>query len=131
MALHIIKLCVGVSEVGELVDWIRRRRPVVHTRMTPKRAGEVLCGGSLYWVVKGQILVRHPIIGIETIAGQGRSRCEIELAREAHLTVPQPRRAFQGWRYLKPEEAPPDLKSLDAEGVPPELAAQLRDLGAW
>ncbi len=132
MALHIIKLCVGVSEVGELSEWVRKRRPVVFTRMTPKRADEVLDGGSLYWVVKGQILVRHPIIRIETIEESGKkSRCEIELSKDVVLTVPQPRRPFQGWRYLRAEDAPPDLSAGGEAAVPSDLAAQLRSLGAW
>ena len=64
MALHLIKLCVGVSEVGELADWARQRRPIVHTRQTPKRAAEILDGGSLYWVIKGQVLVRQAILAV-------------------------------------------------------------------
>ena len=62
---------------------------------------------------------------------QARSRCEIELAKGAIMTIPQPRRAFQGWRYLKPDEAPLDLPIAGDEVVPGELAAQLRSLGAW
>jgi hypothetical protein len=131
MAMHLIKLCVGVSEVGELEEWVRKRRPIVQTRMTPKKADEILGGGSLYWVVKGLILVRHPIIRIETIADGKRTRCEIELAKKAVLTQPAPRRAFQGWRYLPEGDAPPDLPVGGDEAVPTELAAQLRTLGAW
>ncbi len=133
MALHLIKLCVGVSEVGELSEWVEKRRPIVYTRMTPKRSNEILDGGSLYWVVKGQVLVRHPIIGIETIEEAGKkSRCEIELSKDVVLTAPQPRRPFQGWRYLRAEDAPPDLPAGGGEAaVPSDLAAQLRSLGAW
>ncbi len=131
MPLHLVKLCVGVSEVGELDEWVKNRRPIVHTRMTPKRAGEILDGGSLYWVVKGQILVRHPIVRIETITEGKRTRCEIEVAKMAVLTAPQPRRAFQGWRYLPASDAPPDLPDDWDKEVPGDLAAQLRTLGAW
>src|SRR5262245_8740941 len=131
MGLHLVKLCVGVSEVGELDEWVKKRRPIVHTRMTPKRADEILDGGSLYWGVKGQILARHPIIRIETITEGKRTRCEIELARTAILTHPQPRRAFQGWRYLPEGDAPADLP-VGADGdAPADLAAQLRAIGAW
>ena len=132
MTLHMIKLCVGVGDVGDLRDWCAGgRRAIVHTRQTPKRAEEILDGGSLYWVIKGQILVRQPILAIETLGSQGRTRCEIELVRTPLLTEPQPRRAFQGWRYLTAEDAPPDL-SADAEGaIPADLAVQLRTLGAW
>jgi len=131
MSVHLIKLCVGVSEVGELAEWVKTRRPIVHTRMTPKRVDELMDGGSLYWVVKGQILVRHPIIGVTTIVENNRSRCEIEVGRSAVLTAPQPRRPFQGWRYLETGDAPPDLPTGGDEAIPGDLAAQLRTLGAW
>jgi hypothetical protein len=132
MPLHLIKLCVGVDEVGELSEWCaRERRTIVRTRQTPKRAAEVLEGGSLYWVIKGLVLVRQQIIGIETLGSEGMTRCEIELARAPVLTAPQPRRAFQGWRYLALKDAPPDLPTGEGEEIPGELAAQLRQLGAW
>ncbi len=131
MGLHLIKLCVGVSEVGELKDWVRSERPIVHTRMTPKRREEILDGGSLFWVIKGQVLVRQAVLDIRTRGEGAATRCEIELDRTAVLTAPQPRRAFQGWRYLTAADAPPDLESSGGEGVPSELAAQLRALGAW
>lgn len=131
MPLNLIKLCVGVEEVGEIRQWCAKRRPIVHTRQTPKRAAEILQGGSLYWVIKGIIQVRQPIVAIETIGSQGVSRCEIELGQTPYLTVPQPRRAFQGWRYFTQADAPPDLPSGVGESVPLDLARQLRELGAW
>jgi hypothetical protein len=131
MALHLIKLCVGVSEVGELADWAAQRRPIVHTRQTPKRAAEILQGGSLYWVIKGQILVRQSILAIETIEEGPASRCEILLDQTPTRTAPQPRRAFQGWRYLTADDAPSDLSDNASETLPAELAVALRTLGAW
>ena len=131
MPLNLIKLCVGVEEVGELTDWCRSKRPIVHTRQTPKRAGEILAGGSLYWVIKGVIQVRQQILAIETIGSKGVARCEIELSTTPVLTTPQPRRAFQGWRYFTDADAPPDLPTGVGEGVPMELARQLREIGAW
>lgn len=131
MALHLIKLCVGVSEVGELADWCKQRRPIVHTRQTPKRAAEILEGGSLYWVIKGQVLVRQPILAIETIEEGPASRCEILLGQTPCRTAPQPRRAFQGWRYLTGADAPGDLSNDGEEALPTELAVALRSLGAW
>jgi len=103
----------------------------VHTRQTPKRAAEILDGGSLYWVFKGQILIRQRILAIETIPTGSRTRCEILLADEMIATVPQPRRAFQGWRYFDIKDAPPDLTSGDAVSLPQDLARQLREIGAW
>jgi len=66
----------------------------VHTRQTPKRAAEHLDGGSLYWVFKGQILIRQPIAAIETVPAGARTRCEILLDEAMIATAPQPRRAF-------------------------------------
>jgi hypothetical protein len=131
MALHLIKLCVGVSEVGELADWARQRRPIVHTRQTPRRAAEILDGGSLYWVIKGQVLVRQAILAIDTIEEGASSRCEILLDQTAYRTAPQPRRAFQGWRYFTADDAPVDLSNDAGEDLPAELAVALRSLGAW
>lgn len=131
-SLHLIKLCVGVSDI----DWLERRaaggKPlVVHTRMTPKRAAEIEDGGSLYWVVKGIVGCRQPVLDITT-RGEGKaSRCEITLEPRVIRTAPLARRPFQGWRYLDGREAPADLTAADAGDMPPELVVQLRDLGAW
>jgi len=103
----------------------------VHTRQTPKRAAEVLDGGSLYWVFKGQILIRQRMLAIETIADGPRTRCEILLDEPLIATVPQPRRAFQGWRYFETKDAPADLAQGDAAELPQDLARQLREIGAW
>ena len=131
MPLHLIKLAVGAEDVDDMVAWANRRA-IVHTRHTPKRAAELLeDAGSLYWVVKGQVLVRQRVVKVDTVGeGQG-SRCEIRLAREIVLTAPQPKRPFQGWRYLRHEDAPPDLTDVGGEHVPTELATQLRTIGAW
>ena len=99
MALHLIKLCVGADEVADLARYMKdRTRGVVHTRQTPKRAEEILAGGSLYWVIKGQVLARQTVLAIETLGVKGMARCEIELESVIVLTAPQPRRPFQGWQ---------------------------------
>jgi hypothetical protein len=136
MALHLVKLCVGVDRVEQLTRWGREERgrgatPIVHTRQTPKRATELLDGGSLYWVIKGVILCRQPIVRVDTYEDGPTSRCEIELAGDPILTAPQPRRAFQGWRYFEAKDVPPDLSRAEADGLPTELARELRALGAW
>lgn len=132
MALHIIKLGVGVPDV----EWLERRAAkggplVVHTRMTPKRAAEIEDGGSLFWVVKGTIVCRQPVLDISTL-GEGRvSRCEIALEPKVIRTAPMGRRPFQGWRYFEPKDVPADLDTLEAGEAPEELVKQLRELGAW
>lgn len=133
--MHLIKLCVGVDTVDELREWRAMRaaqghKPIVPTRHTPKRAAELLQGGSLFWVIKGAIMVRQTIVAIDTL-DSGTQPCRIELHPELIVTAPQPRRPFQGWRYLDAKDAPPDLANAGGEGVPLDLAKQLRELGAW
>jgi hypothetical protein len=130
VALHLIKLAVGASDIADMLNWAGRREPQIHTRMTPKRADEILDGGSLYWVVKGTVLVRMPVTDIETLGSKGATRCIIKLGPPV-LTAPMPRRAFQGWRYLTVADAPPDLAESGAADLPTELAKQLREIGAW
>lgn len=132
MALHMIKLCVGVAHVETLERRsLKAGGIVVNTRMTPKRAEEIEDGGSLYWVMKGSVVGRQQILDIST-TGEGKARkCLIQLAPEVIRTAPQARRPFQGWRYLEPKDAPADLSTMDAGDLPVDLAEQLRDLGAW
>jgi len=127
-----IKLCVGVSDV----EWLETRAAsgqplVVHTRMTPKRAAEIEDGGSLYWVIKGTIACRQPILDITTLGEGKESRCEITLEPRVIRTAPMARRPFQGWRYFEPKDAPADIDALEAGEAPDELVRQLRELGAW
>ena len=133
MALHMIKLVVGCDNVEELVAWHdEAARPwVMHTRMTPKRIDEILDGGSLYRVFKGQVLCRQTILAIDTVGEGQNARCEVTVDPTIVRVAPQPRRAFQGWRYLKPEDVPPDLSESEAAEMPADLARQLRELGAW
>lgn len=136
MPLNLIKLCVGVSEIGELRQWIRDakagRETLDHTtRMFPKRREEIVPGGSLYWVIRGMILCRQPIADLEPVTGDdGIERCRIAFKPRIILVRPTPRRAFQGWRYLEASDSPPDLpKGARAETMPPAMRRQLAELG--
>lgn len=143
MVVHLVKLCVGVDRVEQLVEWQQMRReareadpslpPIGHvTRMTPKRRDEIVAGGSLYWVVKGEILVRQRITEIENLVdADGIKRCRLVLGHDLVLTRPHPRRAFQGWRYLRAEDAPPDLGKNESPGddLPDEMRRELGALG--
>jgi hypothetical protein len=136
MALHILKLCVGVSEINELVEWQAMRQRSVGkiwhtTRMIPKRADEVTTGGSLYWVIKGMISVRQRITAIEPFKDdEGISRCHLMLDSELVPVRPQPRRPFQGWRYLVDEDAPADLpKGASGQDMPEQMRNELAELG--
>ncbi|MCB6178596.1 DUF1489 domain-containing protein [Rhodobacter sp. Har01] len=136
---HILKLCVGADSVEDLSDWQESQRPrwpkgrAVHvTRMWPKREAEVLAGGSLYWVIKGVILCRQRILRLERVEGSdGISRCGLVLDAEIIRTEAAPRRPFQGWRYLAPNEAPRDLPTGRAadDPLPPDLARALAEIG--
>ncbi|HWF76884.1 MAG TPA: DUF1489 domain-containing protein [Caulobacteraceae bacterium] len=136
MTLHLIKLCVGAATPEDLAAWRASRkaaghRPIVHTRQTPKRADDILDGGSLYWVFRGVILIRQPVLAIETIGEGPQRRCEILLDEAMIPTAPHPRRAFQGWRYLEPKDAPADFGEAASGDFPPDLARRLREAGAW
>jgi hypothetical protein len=144
IVVNIIKLCVGADSIDDLSNWQVRQsamreglgldhRPVCDTRMTPKRRDDVLAGGSLYWVIKGVILVRQSIEDIVTFQDEaGRSRCELVLNSELVHTAPQRRKAFQGWRYFDSKDAPADLViNKGGEALPEALRAELIDIGAW
>ncbi|MCL4067354.1 DUF1489 domain-containing protein [Pseudomonas sp. GX19020] len=137
--VNILKLCVGAESIGDLATWQEEnaaRWPAgqaVHvTRMWPKREAEVLAGGSLYWVIKGVILCRQRITALERVeTGDGISRCAIVMDREIIRTESAPRRPFQGWRYIGPEDVPRDLMlSRDGDdSLPPELERALAEIG--
>lgn len=136
LALHLLKLCVGVSEVSELADWQERRRRenarIFHvTRMIPRRRDEVLDGGSLYWVIRAKITVRQQIIDIEPFTDvDGINRCRLVFDPELVLVKPVPKRAFQGWRYLKADDAPADLGKQNGDAdLPVEMRLELAELG--
>ncbi len=136
MPVHLIKLCVGVSEIRELADWqqlrLKQQRRIYHvTRMVPRRRDEIIDGGSLYWVIKAKVQVRQRIVDIEPFADEdGIGRCRLVFDPELVPVRPVPRRAFQGWRYLKPEDAPPDLSALKgADSIPSEMRNELAELG--
>jgi hypothetical protein len=145
MTVHLIKLCVGIDTVEEL-EAHRRERSVeqqaqneavqsVHvTRMSPKRAVELLDGGSLYWVIKRVIRCRQRIISLDEVVGEdGIKRCAIVMDPEIIRTAPAARRPFQGWRYLKTDDAPMDIDApaRGGENLPPELRSRLIEIGAW
>jgi hypothetical protein len=139
MTLNILKLCVGAESVEDLEQWQREHRHLwpagrtEHiTRMWPKREAEVLDGGSLYWVIKGAILARQRILALEPRRGSdGIERCALVLGTEVIRTEAAPRRPFQGWRYLSPEDSPRDLPKGRAKDdtLPDELARALADIG--
>ncbi len=141
MSLNLLKLCVGCDSIDDLAEWIdyrldeaRRagRKPEHYhvTRMVPKQLDELLAGGSLYWVIKGNVQVRQRLADIRPFTDdEGIRRCRLVLEPKLVATEWQPRRPFQGWRYLKPEDAPSDLDRSRSGSLPPALAAELAELG--
>ncbi len=140
MTLHLIKLCVGVDNIGELADWQnkklaqlkRKRKPLVLThvtRMTPKRGPELLKGGSLYWVIKGQIAVRQRLLELRNVVKNGAPHCALVLDAKLVPTERRFHRPFQGWRYFDGKGAPPDLKRGRGAELPEELQVKLVELG--
>jgi hypothetical protein len=137
--MHLVKLCVGASAVDDLIAWQNSPRakgpgglPWHVTRMWPKKATELLNGGSLYWVFKGMILCRQPIADlVEVDHGDGVTRCGIVLHPTITQVTPMPKRPFQGWRYLKPHDAPRDMcqTAPNDDHLPPELEATLSEIG--
>jgi hypothetical protein len=136
MPLNLVKLCVGVTEIEELESWVRDcragRDSLDHvTRMFPKRKDEILPGGSLYWVIRGMVLCRQPIVALEQVTGpDGIERCRISFKPQIIPVRPVPKRPFQGWRYLEEADSPPDLaKSARVEGMPEKMRRDLAELG--
>ena len=142
MTLHLLKLCVGCDTVQDLAVWqaerlksLKRARKVAElchrTLQAPRRREEVLDGGSLYWVIKGYVLVRQRVLDLRPDRkDDGTACCGIVLDPELVLTRSHPRRAFQGWRYLEPSDAPRDLQAYDAaaDDMPRGMREDLREL---
>ena len=139
MSLHLIKLAVGVDTLDHLRSVLHGRveqdpdiGPMVRirTRMTPKRMDELLQGGSLYWVIRGRVAGRSPILDIRTVETDGKRFCHICVAPVPVAVETCPKRAFQGWRYLRPEDAPPDAKEVaGADSLPDDMRRELEGLG--
>lgn len=142
MRLNLIKLCVGCDSVEDLEEWIEFRlrekrlageppEQLHTTRMVPKRVDELVSGGSLYWVIKGSVQCRQRLLEIRPfIDSEGISRCHLVLEPRVTRTDWQPRRAFQGWRYLEAKDAPRDLAAgADISALPPNLRRDLAELG--
>lgn len=143
MALHLVKLCVGCDSIEHLAAWIDFRLQEQRdagllpeqyhtTRMVPKRVDELLDDGSLYWVIKGNVQCRQRLLDIRRFTdADGINRCHLVLEPKIIPTDWQPRRAFQGWRYLSDAEAPRDEADGKAgrAAVPAALRRELADLG--
>ena len=141
--IHMIKLAVGVDDVGHLhalqssrlFDFDGALATCAWTRRKPTRDAGLLNGGSIYWVIKGRIQARQAFLGFDMEETDEGPYCRLILDPALMLVAAMPHRAFQGWRYLDPVKAPPDLRFFDPDmaaeddEMPADLAAQLRDAG--
>ena len=139
--LHLIKLCVGCDSLSDLAAWQKQRlkdkkakgqKPeLIHvTRQMPKRAEELLDGGSLYWVIKGQVAARQKLLELRAVKKNGVPHCGLVYDKALVAVRPRPRSAFQGWRYFEPADAPPDLAGAKGDrNLPEALRRELAALG--
>lgn len=148
MAVHLVKMAVGVEDVARLLTLQKARLErsrrsdakevkLVHlTRNRPRREKELLDGGSIYWVINRFIRVRQIILGLDdAMRNDGRHACALVLDPRLISTSLLSFRPFQGWRYLETAKAPDDRENGLKAGhggdpdVPPDMAAELRELG--
>jgi hypothetical protein len=141
VTLHLIKLSVGPDSLADLARWQnarlkekkKKRQPLLlqHvTRMTPKRVDELLDGGSIYWVIKGQIVARQKLVDLKPVKKEGKPHCAIVYEPKLILVARRRHRPFQGWRYLQSKDAPPDITDpKSAKNLPAALKVELADLG--
>lgn len=136
--INLIKLSVGTESVEGLEDWQHMRAaaggglPRHVTRMWPKREAELLNGGSIYWVIKGVVQARQPVLRLDEVIGEdGIRRCAIVMKPGLIRTEQALKRPFQGWRYLTFQDAPADLTEAKKheEPLPAELSAALAEIG--
>lgn len=132
MPLHLTKVAFGVSSLDQFVArWAAREGQPPYelgTRYLPKRWEEIAGQGSLYWILKHQLVARSPIVGFGELEG---GRVSIRLDPHLVLVEARPKRAHQGWRYLEGNDAPRDL-GAGSEGVgalPPDMVGKLAEIG--
>lgn len=141
VTIHLVKLCVGIHSADELIAWDTAeiaaqkaagiKPELMHvTRLMPKRAEELIRDGSMYWVIKGHIQVRQRILDLRPVTREdGKNGCGIVLSPEIIRTEHRFYDPFQGWRYLKAEDAPRDADEISGGNMPDDLKIELADLG--
>ncbi len=142
--IHLKKMCVGVKSIGDFEQLIAEMlaqqekaglpAEMIHTtRQMPKRAKELLQGGSLYWIIAKKISVRQEILDIRQFTnGEGKKYCQLVLNPNLVPVTPRRHNRFQGWRYLQLDKTPPDItasQSPEDEEMPAALKMELAELG--
>ncbi len=137
MTINLIKLAVGVESLEHLCSVQKRRLNkegyISHlTRNHPKRYKELLNGGSIYWVIKGNIRARQLINKINKISIEGKNKCELLLYPDIIITEKKARKPHQGWRYLEIKDSPEDILNFGIDtNLPINMVIELKSLGLW
>ncbi len=142
MTIHLLRMAAGVEDLAQMQAIVkgetradRKLGPVVsiYTRNWPKRAAELLDGGSVYSVIRSVIQVRRRVLDIrEWKDSDGSAYCRIVLDPQLIRVMPTPQKPFQGWRYLDPLKAPRDLgvmRDMEQDNLPDDMAQELKELG--
>lgn len=138
--LNILRTAYQIPDIAELSEVQRHMRleeykgqpaVVTTTRRMPTRRGEVLDGGSIYWIIKNSIQCRQKILGMEMVEEDADSKyCRFYLDPQIVRVVPKRKRAVQGWRYLQGWDCPQDLGPYDPDNaLPDHIEKELRDIG--
>lgn len=129
MPLHMTKIAYSAESPASLRAWLESHaeEALMTTRYLPKRHEEMV-GGSLYWIYEHALIGRSPIL---RFTQRDDGRWHIHLEPRLIPVMTKPKRAHQGWRYLKDEDAPRDLGEGESPGdaMPPKLARELAKLG--
>ncbi len=131
MPLHITKVAFGATSLDHLTERLAGRAAeggvFLTTRYLPKRHEEIVGAGSLFWIIKHQLVARSRI---ERFGEADGGRVAIHLDPALVLVQARPKRAHQGWRYLEGGDAPVDLGHGAAGLVemPPALLGALAEL---
>lgn len=142
MTIHLLRMAAGVEDLAQMQAIVkgetradRKLGPVVsiYTRNWPKRAADLLDGGSVYSVIRSVIQVRRRVLDIrEWKDSDGSAYCRIVLDPQLIRVMPTPQKPFQGWRYLDPLKAPRDLgvmRDMEQDNLPDDMAQELKELG--
>jgi hypothetical protein len=139
LTYHLKKIAVGIETIERLS--IRQGMlfsaygKIIHTtRNMPKQKETLIKTGSIFWIIKRNILVRQKILDIiSVIRSDGSKGCEIELDKDLVRVIPTPMKPFQGWRYYMSDNAPPDLNlsNLEDEDLPEKINSELIKLGLY
>ena len=139
MTYHLKKIAVGIESIERLR--IRQKMladaygKIIHTtRNMPKQKDQLIKTGSIFWIIKRNVLVRQKILDIiSVIRDDGSKGCEIELDKDLVRVIPTPMKPFQGWRYYMVDDTPPDLNlgNLENEDLPENINSELIKLGLY